>query len=78
MIELNDFYNAGFGWVCRHCENELSSGSVAAKHSRVFREGEAESKTPELASAALAKWMDKTRRVLICPRCGISEPVEKS
>ena len=78
MTELN-FYNAGFGWVCRQCERELKPALPSAnKHSRVFREGEAESKTPVLENAALAKWMDKTRRVLICPRCSITEPVEKS
>jgi hypothetical protein len=79
MIELNDFYNAGFGWICRHCETELSSnGNSSGSTSRIFREGEAESKTPELANAALAQWMDKTQQVLICPRCKITEPVEKS
>ncbi|MFN2502217.1 MAG: hypothetical protein ABR530_09415 [Pyrinomonadaceae bacterium] len=80
MMELNDFYNAGFGWVCRHCERELgpTEGEEEPKHSRVFREGEAESKNPKLANPALAKWTDKTRRFLMCPRCGITEAVEKS
>ena len=79
MIELNDFYNAGFGWICRHCERDLMrTKNLAQKHSRVFREGEAESKNPELSNLALAKWTDKTRRFLTCPRCGITEPVEIS
>ena len=79
MIELNDFYNAGFGWICRHCESELATSETSPqKHSRVFREGEAESKNPTLSNIALAKWTDKTRRYLTCPRCGITEPVEKS
>ncbi len=78
MIELNDFYNAGFGWICRQCERQFrSAGDPEQKHSRVFREGEAENKTPGLASIALAKWTDKTRQFLTCPRCGITEPVEK-
>jgi hypothetical protein len=78
MIELNDFYNDGTGWVCRHCERELTPPeSSAEKHSRAFREGEAESKTPEFANRALARWMDKTQAVLICPRCGVTEAVEK-
>lgn len=43
MIELHDFYNDGSGWVCRHCECELSpKDKPEAKHSRMFREGEAE------------------------------------
>lgn len=79
MIDLNDFYNAGFGWICRQCERELTpeAGPLEGR-SRVFREGEAESKAPILANHALAKWTDKTRRFLTCPRCGITEPVEKS
>jgi len=76
MIELNDFYNDGFGWVCRHCERELRQPE-AESHSRLFREGEAESKQPEFSNVALAKWLDKTRQTLICPRCGITEPVDK-
>jgi ribosomal protein S14 len=79
MIELNDFYNAGMGWICRHCERDLTpAGETPRRHSRFFSEGEAESKAPTLASLALAKWTDKTRRFLTCPRCGITEGVEKS
>lgn len=77
--ELNDFYNEGFGWICRHCERDLKpqikvSGS---NHSRLMREGEAESKQPALSSIALAKWTDKAQRTLICPRCGITELADK-
>ncbi len=79
MDELNDFYNTGFGWICRQCERDLASVKATEQtHSRVFQEGEAESKNPELANFALAKWTDKTRRYITCPRCGITEPVEKS
>ncbi len=41
-------------------------------------EGEAESKHPRLSNAALAKWADPARRILECPRCGISELVDIS
>lgn len=79
MIELTDFYNDGTGWICRRCENEFKGKeNFSQTHSRIFREGEAESKTPELANAALAKWMDKIHSVLICPRCKITEAVDKS
>lgn len=79
MIELNDFYNNGFGWICRRCERELPPTPKAGSDlSRAFREGEAESKSPAFANAALAKWMDNTHRVLICPRCGLTEAVDKS
>jgi len=77
MIELNDFYNDGFGWVCRPCDRELRK-SPDCKPSRLLREGEAESKRPELSIEALAKWADPARRILVCPRCGLSEAVEKS
>lgn len=78
IIDLTDFYNAGFGWICRQCEREFQPPpTVPAKHSRAFREGEAESKTPTLSNTALAKWTDRTRQFLTCPRCGITEAVEK-
>lgn len=77
MKEIGSFYNEGFGWICRPCELERASVSKH-RHSRAFREGEAESKNPSLANAALAKWTDATRRFLTCPRCGLTEPVENS
>jgi len=79
MIDLDSFYNAGFGWICRQCERELTpSGKNDGDLSRAFREGEAESKNPHMSSEALAKWTDKTRRFLTCPRCGITEAVERN
>ncbi len=75
MPELKSFYNQGMGWVCRRCESKLATPDDASPLSRAFREGEAESKTPMLANQALAKWSDKTRRVLICPRCGQTQMV---
>lgn len=84
-IELDDFYNDGFGWICKHCERELKerensgdngSGS-ASQTSRLMREGEAESKNPRLSSPALAKWADKAQRTLMCPRCNITELADK-
>jgi hypothetical protein len=78
-IKLNDFYNEGFGWICRHCERDLKNQSNASntKHSRLMREGEAESKQPEFSNVALAKWADKAQRTLVCPRCGITELADK-
>ena len=79
-IELNDFYNDGFGWICKHCERELKQDKESAipLHSRLMREGEAESKQPVMANRALAKWADLSQRTLICPRCGIAELADKS
>lgn len=79
MIELNDFYNAGFGWICRQCERELVTSKTSIDGlSRIFREGEAESKDQQLSNQALAKWTDATRQYLTCPRCGITELVDQN
>ena len=80
FMELNDFYNDGFGWICKHCERELKSQNTVSdqKHSRLMREGEDESKQPNLSNLALAKWADKSGRILICPRCNVTELANKS
>jgi hypothetical protein len=81
MIELNDFYNDGFGWICKPCERELKAqkpkNEINEKHSRLLREGEAESKSPSFSNLALAKWADAAQRTLVCPRCGITELADK-
>lgn len=77
-LELNDFYNDGFGWICKPCERELKQQTVSdEKISRLMSEGEAESKQPKLANLALAKWADAAQRTLVCPRCGITELADK-
>lgn len=78
-LELNDFYNEGFGWICKHCERELKEADNFSnrKSSRLMREGEAESKQLKLSNVALAKWADKAQRTLMCPRCGITELADK-
>ena len=78
-IELKDFYNAGFGWICKPCEREFnqSKNSPENRTSRLMNEGEAESKQPKLSNLALAKWADPAQRTLICPRCGITELLDK-
>ena len=77
--ELNDFYNDGYGWICKPCERELKKQVkvLDGKLSRLMSEGETESKQPKFSNLALAKWTDKTNRTLMCPRCGITEPVDK-
>ena len=77
-IEIDDFYNDGFGWICKHCERELKDAETdSGVSSRLMREGEAESKNPRLSSPALAKWADKAQRTLMCPRCKITELADK-
>lgn len=76
-IDYNDFYNDGFGFICKHCERELKEKtSHERRHPRFMREGEAESKQPKLSNTALAKWLDKAQTTLICPNCGITEKIE--
>ncbi len=84
MNELNDFYNDGFGWICKHCEREIEAqkpeneeSEKDQKHSRLLREGEAESKNPKFSNQAMAKWADPAQRTLVCPRCGITELIDK-
>ncbi len=79
MKETLNFYNKGFGWVCRQCERELDLPVESGhSHSRFMTEGEAESDRPRMAVAALAKWADAVQRTLACPRCGITELVDIS
>lgn len=78
MSKLSNFYNDGFGWICRPCEADLSDPKTSqGGPSRFFNEGEAESKTP-LMAAARARWADSERRHLTCPRCGITELIDIS
>lgn len=75
---LQNFHNDGTGWVCLRCERDLAAAAeIESSHSRFFREGEAESKFPSLASEARAKWLDAERETLICPRCGVTEKVDE-
>lgn len=79
MQELTHFYNKGFGWVCRQCEFECSGDRTKRSgHARFFIEGEAESKTPNLSNAALARWLDAAQTTLTCPRCTVTEAVNKA
>ena len=78
MIELNDFYNDGFGWICRHCKPRPSTQAASTGVSRLMREGEGESKSPEFSTTGLAKWADPAHRILTCPACGISELADRA
>jgi hypothetical protein len=72
--ELENFYNSGFGWICKRCENRLQPQDPSGVP-RLLREGEAEVKKPRLSTNALAKWADKKRESLVCPRCGTTEMI---
>ncbi len=79
QIEIDNFYNDGFGWICKHCERELKNQNAEKneKKSRLMTEGEAESKQTEFSNKALAKWLDAAQTTLTCPRCGTTEKVDK-
>lgn len=78
MQDLELFYNDGTGWFCKQCERELGlEKELEHAHARFFREGEAESKFPTFSDQARAKWLDRVAEVLICPRCGVTEKVDK-
>lgn len=68
---LENFYNDGFGWICRTCEGARKRSAESV--SRLLSEGESEGTSPELSTKALAKWADDERTELKCPGCGIRE-----
>ncbi|HMJ09546.1 MAG TPA: hypothetical protein VK468_11100 [Pyrinomonadaceae bacterium] len=78
MPELENFYNHGFGWVCRHCVPDNTNEKPSGGLSRLMSEGEAESKSPSFSTSGLAKWADPACRILMCPTCGITELADRS
>ena len=71
-IHFKSFKNDGFGWSCKVCSSDEELENAQGV-SRIFLEGEAESKTPVMAGRALAKWVDRDARKLRCGHCGIEE-----
>lgn len=74
---MEHFVNNGYGWTCRHCQMKETPprAPIPGARGRFFSEGEAEEREPKLSTAARARWRDDTRRVLLCPQCGIEEEV---
>jgi hypothetical protein len=64
----NYFYNDGDGWFCRRCIKKLDSLSPSD-----VTNGQGAVEDPDIADPRLARWMDRTRRTLICPTCGVTE-----
>ncbi len=71
--KLENFYNKGFGWVCKNCESKTKTDKN--EKSRLMTEGEAESKQPIFSNKALAKWSDSDQKTLTCPNCKITESI---
>ena len=76
MIEIDGFYFAGYGWICKRCQP--LPVSVEPGRARVHSEGEGEQKELHLASPGLAKWRDASRQSVFCPVCGTEEWVNKA
>ena len=74
-ISLKNFYNEGFGWICRRCGQDSENRKET---SRLMTEGEDESRNSELSSKGLAKWLDEGRKILICPVCKTKESAGKA
>jgi rubrerythrin len=84
--ETERFINDGRGWQCKRCRAESAATLADEAHEgppssstlpRFFREGEAEEREARLSASALARWKNETRRVLVCPRCGVEEDLRK-
>ena len=79
---MEHFVNNGYGWTCRHCQQEETTAARVpatggSTRARFFSEGEAEEREPKLSSHALARWRDESRRELICPKCGAVEKTDQ-
>jgi hypothetical protein len=77
-METDNFFNAGYGWICRRCNpDDETRAHLTTGRARFFEEGEAEDKEVVFSTPALARWRDSSRQVLVCPQCGIEEMVSK-
>jgi hypothetical protein len=74
MKEPEKFYNRGFGWMCRRCEEEPRKDGPDSGRPRYLTEGEAEKQG--LAATGRARWADSERNTLVCPVCGVSEALD--
>lgn len=78
-MEIDNFINPGYGWLCKHCDREVGTRVDPIRgRARFFAEGEAEEKEPSLSTPAMARWRDASRQTLFCPICGVEERVDKS
>lgn len=75
-LEIDGFYYAGFGWICKRCQPAATDGTEG--RARIHSEGEGEMKEPNYSSPGLAKWRDASRRSVYCPNCGAEERVNKA
>ena len=70
MHQTTHFFNLGYGWLCKHCSAENTERKQQHRHQQ--------HEAPRNASLPLAKWVeDEGLRGLVCPKCGIAEPVSR-
>ena len=70
MHQTTHFFNLGYGWLCKHCSAENTERKQ--QHRNQPHEAHRNTQLP------LAKWVDDDGlRGLVCPRCGIAEPVSR-
>jgi hypothetical protein len=68
--QTTHFFNLGYGWLCKHCCAENTERKQ--QHRQHQQEAHRNTQLP------LAKWVDDDGlRGLVCPRCGIAEPVAR-
>jgi len=66
MHQTTHFFNLGYGWLCKHCSAE---DAERKQHHRDSQRSQ---------GPALAKWVEQDEwRGLICPRCNISENLNR-
>lgn len=71
MHQTTHFFNLGYGWLCKHCSAE---NTERRQQHRQHQQHEAHRNT----QLPLAKWVDDDGlRGLVCPKCGIAEPVSR-
>jgi len=67
MHQTTHFFNLGYGWLCKHCSAEDAERKHHHHHSAQKPQG-----------PAFARWVDQEQwRGLICPRCNISENLNR-
>jgi len=68
--QTTHFFNLGYGWLCKHC---CAENTERKQHHRQQHQHEAHRN-----DLPLAKWVeDEGLRGLVCPKCGIAEPVSR-
>ena len=63
IIETENFFKANYGWFCKRCQKR-------DKHKLNSQKNE--------STLYPARWLDASRKILICPKCGVTEEIDKT